>query len=390
MIIHDTIKSLRVYSEGGYLRLDIRVQPGIRLPAKYSNNRIRCSTGKIDTAVNRKYVDKYKFELALKHLEPLLASHKIDGNVTFGDIAYAALEEAVSNRRKQDGTKEYQRILEKDVMPYFGGMKISEIRPADIKLFQAEQGKRGLSQSSYNKKHFVLKRVMDHAQENGYIVSNPIDAIKRSSKQFVKARSLENNYFTEREREIILSAPFEGNNERKRRQHEFLIAFLYVAFFSGARTGEIMALKWSDINFTDNTITICRSIRKGVESTTKTDQARVVPMIDRLVEVLKQWRQVSKGDYVFPVPNKGTPYRESRAIADHMYKPLLERLGIPYKILYCTRSTFASLAVEKGVGMPTVSRCLGHSNIATTQRFYIRMGNLDVEVSRSELQSLAG
>ena len=72
-----------------------------------------------------------------------------------------------------------------------------------------------------------------------------------------------------------------------------------------------------------------------------------------------------------------------------MYKPLLQRVGIPYKILYSTRSTFASLAAERGVSMLVISKCLGHSDLATTQRFYIRIGQLDQDNSREELEMFA-
>lgn len=389
MIMHDTVKSIRVYSEGGYFKLDIRVHPNIRLPAKYSNNRIRCSTGLKDTAINRKYIDKNKVELAVKYLEPLLVSTTVDKNTLVADIALDALAEGAYKRRKQDGTKDYLQIWENIVCPVFGHMRVDEVKPYLIKRFQAAQSERKISYSRYKKIHYVLNRILKFATENGYIDINPIDKIDRNSVKFTEGRSHDNDYFTEKERERILNAPFEGGSEQKRLRHEFLITFLYVAFFSGARTGEVMALKWKDINFIDNTITISRSIRKGVESSTKTGRIRIVPMLDRLVDALEKWRQVSQGEYVFPVPNKGTPYRESRAIADHMYKPLLKRLGIPYKILYCTRSTFASLAVENGARIPTVSQCLGHRHISTTERYYIRMGNLDLEASRMELQRMA-
>jgi integrase len=168
-----------------------------------------------------------------------------------------------------------------------------------------------------------------------------------------------------------------------------MVAFLYVAFLTGARTGEIMALKWEDIDFSAKTITIRRSIRRGTISVTKTDTVRVVPMVRRLTDVLLKWKDNTHGEYVFPIPNKGTPYRDSRGIVDSKFKPMLKRLEIPYKILYSTRATFASIAVEKGISVPIVSTCLGHSNIATTQRYYIRMGNLDTDNTRSELEKMA-
>ena len=168
-----------------------------------------------------------------------------------------------------------------------------------------------------------------------------------------------------------------------------MVAFLHVGFLCGARTGEIMSLEWDSIDFENNLITISTSMRKGILGVTKTDQVRIVPMVKRLSEALLKWKSTARTKYVFPIPNKGVPYKDSRSIVDSKFKPMLKQLNIPYKLLYSTRHTFASLAVEHGVSVSIVSQCLGHNNISTTQRFYIRMGNLDFENSRAALEKLA-
>jgi integrase len=383
------IKSVRVYTENGIIKLDFRVHKGVKLPKGRSENRFRCSTGRADSKASMKYVETMKYELARKHYDSLFDNLENKEELLFKDIAYLALEEAAADRRKQDGTKDYLNILEQDILPMFGEMALRDIKPSDIKAWQIKMGKGGISQSRFNKKHYVVKRVLDYALENGYIDSNPVALVKRSSKLFTKAKSNNSEYFTADEMEKMLNDQFEGATDKERLDHAFMVAFLYVAFLTGARTGEIMALKWEDIDFSAKTITIRRSIRRGTISVTKTDTVRVVPMVRRLTDVLLKWKDNTHGEYVFPIPNKGTPYRDSRGIVDSKFKPMLKRLEIPYKILYSTRATFASIAVEKGISVPIVSTCLGHSNIATTQRYYIRMGNLDTDNTRSELEKMA-
>lgn len=389
MIIDEDLKSTRYYPENGFYKVDMRLQDNAKRPKGMNGNRLRCSTGLKVTPMNEKYVKKYQREIAKKHYDSLFDVLDRKEELLFEDIAYAALKEAAIERRKEDGTKDYLRILERDVLPTFGKMPLKDIRPKDIKVWQALQSEKGISQSRFNKKFYVVNRVLKYATENWYISVNPIATINRISGSFVKSESTDDLYFTKGEVGKILNAPFEGTSERERLRHAFIIAFLYIALFTGGRTGEIMALKWSDIDLEKGFITYSKSMRKGVLSTTKTAKPRTLPIVKRLIDALSIWRRDSTGEYVFPVADTGKPYRDSRVISDHLYKPLLERLDIPYKILYCTRSTFASLAAERGVSMLVISKSLGHSNLATTQRFYIRNGQLDEEISRDELEKLA-
>ncbi len=390
MELIDIIKSVRIYSENGAIKADYRVHASAKLPKGKTGNRFRFSTNKEDSKLALKYVEKHKFELALQHYESQFDNVENKEDIFFKDIAYQALKEAEINRRKHDGTNDYLSILDKFVLLFFGPMLVKDIQVKDVRAWMLEMSKLKISQRRFYKYYYVLNRVMAYAAENGYIISNPMLHVKRSSPMFAKAESKDTQYFTKDEVETILNAPFKGTTDWERLRHNFIIAFLYIAFFTGGRTGEIMALRRSDIDFENKTITYRTSMRKGVLSTTKTGKSRTVPMVKRVEDVLLKWLEGNvKGEYVFSVPNKGTPYRESRVIADHMYKPLLEQLGIPYKILYSTRSTFASLAAESGVSMLVISKCLGHGDLSTTQRFYIRIGKLNEDISRDELEKFA-
>jgi len=389
MELIDSIKSVRIYIEHDTIKGDYRTRPDAKIPKGKTGNRFRFSTGMEASKINLKRVELNKFELALKHHESLLDPLECKSELLFEDIASKALAEAASDRRKHDGTKDYENILKNDVLPTFGKMVLKEIKASHIKAWQVKMGERKISQSRFNKIYYVFKRGMDFAAENGYIDLNPITFVKRSSKMFSKPKSKENDYFSAAEREIILNDTCEGCTAKERDYHAFMNAFMHVAFLAGGRTGEIMALKWDDVDFETGTITFSTSIRKGVIDVTKTGESRTLPMVGRLAAALLKWKGDTTRKYVFPNPKKGVPYTDSRTIVDHKYKPMLKRLGIPFKILYNGRSTFASLAFEKGVSMLTVSKCLGHKNIATTQRYYIRMGNVDHDTTRAELESLA-
>ena len=195
-------------------------------------------------------------------------------------------------------------------------------------------------------------------------------------------------YFSKEERNIILNDTCENGTVKDKLDHPFINTFMHVALLTGARTGEIMALKLEDIDFENNTITIQRSIRKGVESGTKTGKTRVVPMIKTLKEALLKWIGTSQRIYLFPKPYTDSPYSDSRTIVDKYYKPLLKRLKIKYRVLYNTRHSFASVAVENKIPISTVSKCLGHSVLSTTERFYLQFGNANQDDIRDQLENL--
>ena len=385
---NEIIKSVRVYEARGIIHLDYRLQEDVTIPHGHKDRRIRFSTGKRATKIAMNKMEKSKFIFASGHYYNLMDKMENKTDILFEDIAYDALREAEADRRKDDGSRDYRNILEADVLPTFGELSLKSIKPKDIKDWQVLMGEENISQSRFNKRFYVLKRVLDYAMENSYIENNPINYVKRTSKLFKKAQKKSHDYFNVEEMEKLLSYVYEGDNARELRKSEFIVTFLHVLFLTGCRTGEAMALKWDDIDFEKSSITISRSIRKGIISTTKTDEVREIPMVGRLKKALLKWEEQKKrSEYVFHVYNKKTPYSETRSIVDSMYKPLLKKLGIPYRIMYNSRHTFASLAVENGVSIATVAQCLGHSTTMTTQRFYVRMGNLNLDNARNELEN---
>lgn len=384
----DKIKSVRIYEENGLLKLDYRVHNHAKLPKGKKGNRFRMSTSKVVNSINRKYVEKHKYEIAVNYYGSLFDDLENKDVVLFKDIAHLALKEAEAGRRKMDSTKDYERILDKFILPTFGDMDIKSIKVKDIRAWMSLMGKLKISQSRYNKYHYVLKRVMDYANENEYAFSNAMQYIKRSSPLFKNAKPKNENYYIKEEVYKILNDDCEGCTAHELSKHSFISSFSHVAFLTGARTGEIMALKWEDIDFKNGIITIQRSITRGVISSTKTGAVRSVPMVEKLHEKLLEYQEEAICDWVFPNPQTRSPYTYSRTIVDHKFKPMLERLNIPYKGLYQSRHSFASLSVQSGVDMHVVKECMGHSDISTTQRYYLRFGNLDKSDVKSQLEVL--
>ena len=166
-------------------------------------------------------------------------------------------------------------------------------------------------------------------------------------------------------------------------QHNFTFMSLgiYISLSTGLRIGEICALKWSDINVADGTITVQRTIERIyvvegekkhtqlVINTPKTvNSCREIPMSKELLAMVKPMKKVVNGDfYVLTNEDKPTEPRTYR----NYYNRLMEKLDIPKLKYHGLRHSFATRCIEAGCDYKTVSVLLGHSNISTTLNLYV-------------------
>jgi integrase len=143
-----------------------------------------------------------------------------------------------------------------------------------------------------------------------------------------------------------------------------------VAAYSGLRLGELLALRWRDVDWTGSALTISRSLSSGVEGTTKTGQIRRVPMADQAAAALDRLSQrqdfVSPDDYVFcnafGRPLDGSALRRR-------YKRARDAAGLRQLRWHDLRHTFGSLLVAGGVDLVSIKDAMGHSQLTTTSRY---------------------
>ena len=195
-----------------------------------------------------------------------------------------------------------------------------------------------------------------------------------------------------KEQKIIVSDPTEGcalpKLERKEMQTlsvEQLASFLreakesgvfefyYVELATGLRRGELLGLKWEDIDLEKGNLRVKRQIARingeVVEAPLKTKNAyRALPLAEDTIQVLKQQRKkTGSSPWVFPSPTGG-PISPDSVL--HMLHRVLKRAGLPKVRFHDLRHTFATLALQNGVDVKTVSGMLGHFSAGFTLDTY--------------------
>ncbi|WQT03371.1 site-specific integrase [Helicobacter pylori] len=147
-----------------------------------------------------------------------------------------------------------------------------------------------------------------------------------------------------------------------------LKAFLVVAFFTGARTGEQLALLWEDIDFDEKTITINKSLNELGEITSPKNkpsirQIDLLEPVEKILKELKESEPDTKKFVFIDMPKRSSLFQRH-------FKQLLKALNLKDRKLYTTRHTFASLMLNHGEEPMWVSKTLGHKDLNTTYKTY--------------------
>ncbi len=243
------------------------------------------------------------------------------------------------------------------------------------KTFEADKQEKRLSAETVNYHHRLISSVLSTAVEWDIITSNPCSRTKP-----LKVPPSEPRYLDEIQAAKLLELLENENITRK--------TYIYFCFYTGARRGEVSGLKWSDIDFENKTVYICRTLQylpnKGLfEDETKTQSStRVVPISANLIRELKAYRkwqitqQMKMGDmwqndadYIFTT-DEGKPLHPDTMSSWFRKFINAHRDELPYITLHSLRHTNATLLIANHTQLSAVADRLGHNDISTTARIY--------------------
>lgn len=264
------------------------------------------------------------------------------------------------------------------VVPAIGRVPLRHLRPehferlyADLLAHGNHARAGGLDSKTVLEIHMVLRRALDDAVRRGMLLSNPA-AVARAPK-----------------RRPLASAAFRAWNAQQLRafldvcaDHR-LHAALWVSANTGMRRGELLGLRWGDVELEAARLSVNRSlISVGYElheTRGKTRTARrSIDLDEQTIAVLRDWRaHRAEEDSTFDVNDQDAyvfAKSDGRPIHPHLmsdaFKKLVKRSGLPRIRLHDLRHTHATLLLKEGVPIKVVSERLGHSTPAFTMATY--------------------
>lgn len=267
---------------------------------------------------------------------------------------------------KQSTMAAYVLILENHILPAFG--ENDSLPKKNVQAFVLQKLESGLSAKSVKDILIVLKMVMKFGVKQEWMNYSEWD-IKYPTTD--KSKDID-VLTTTNHRKILdyISQNFTFRN-----------LGIYISLSTGLRIGEVCALRWSDIDEKNGTISVQRTIERIyiiegekrhtelVINTPKTkNSCRVIPMSKELISLVKPLKKVVNADY-YVLTNDISP-TEPRTYRNY-YKRLMDQLDIPKLKYHGLRHSFATRCIESNCDYKTVSVLLGHSNISTTLNLYV-------------------
>jgi len=297
------------------------------------------------------------------NIEQLAAHYKIN---ELPDKAYSTRES-------------YASSIEDHIVPHWGTMALSSIKGVDVetwlKKLKRLDGKPA-SPSMKSKIRNVMSAMFSHAIRNAWAANNPITSVRTSSE-----RLSDPEHLTPEEFQALLAelAPRER-------------IMVLLDGCTGLRRGELIALRWSDVDLDSGTAFITKSVYRNVEGNTKTRASKKpVPLPEQVVAELKAWKEASlyknDEDFLFPsvVKNGTKPITPDMILKRHI-RPALKRLKIAKKIgWHSFRHGFSNLLRVNKVEIKTAQELLRHANSRITMDIYQQT----VTEERRKAQALA-
>jgi len=289
-----------------------------------------------------------------------------DKNISVGKYLKRWLDDSVRGSVRASTHASYEGQVRRYIIPAIGCVKLGKLTPGHLQHLYREMQDRGLSARTVQYTHAVLRRTLKQAKRWGMVDRNVAEDVDPPRLKRGEIRPLD------REQTRALLQAAEGDR---------LHALYVVAVTAGLRPGEMLALRWSDVDLEAGTLRINRALSGGEFVTPKTPRSRCKIELSntaraalraqrrhQLEEQMKKAGLWKDHELVFS-STVGTPLSHRNVVRS--FKALLKRAGLPASTrLYDLRHTCATLLLNSNVHPKYVQELLGHASIAQTLDTY--------------------
>lgn len=302
----------------------------------------------------------------------------------FGDL----LDEWLNMKESDLSTstfKNYGALIRNHIDPILGQRSLNELSPAMLQDFLTAKKDEELSGSYRHSMYVVLKGSLDWATRMGKLNSNPMEPVKAPDQT------------PEQETKILTEDQIKTLLETIEDEDPWFSAYYHLVCNTGLRRGESLGLRWEDVDFQENTITVHQQLLYEADidlylDSLKTDYAkRQINLFPPVMKRLKEYRKrqehkknkisekvfyghdrldgvdLEEQDFVF-TERDGKPIRPGR-ITKHI-KKMCKQADLPNVKFHSLRHTHASILIKMGVDVKTISNRLGHGSVQFTLDTY--------------------
>ena len=323
-------------------------------------------------------------------------SYNEPNKLLFTDFLSDWVDNIAKNSIEKTTWENYKLMIDVHINPYFIGLatplqKLSSLLLQKYYQFEMEQGRKngkgGLSSNTVRKHHAMIMTALKYEKNNKLIINNPAENISLPKK--VKYQG---SYYTAEQLEVLLEASKDTTIE----------SAVYLTAHYGFRRGEILGLRWQDIDFDNNTLTVnVTRVKYGsgvITKSPKTESSRrTLPLVLSVREYLLKLKiqqledrvlfgqSYIQSDYICRLKD-GKPLYPS--YLNEKFCEILKSNDLQYIRFHDLRHSTASYLIKNGASMKDIQIWLGHSDIGTTMNIYTHI-DMDMKTMTAErIQSL--
>ena len=354
----------------------------------------------------------------LREKEQTVLKDKSDGirtdaqKVTLNDVydLWVQLKKGLKDNTFQNYKYMYEQFVRDDI----GQHKITTLKRSDIRRFYNYLiDERCLKVATVDNIHTVLHQVLDIAVEDCYLRNNISDNALKELKQARNLFTEKRKALTIQEQEIFLDFLKKSNMYR----HWYPIFALMVG--TGLRVGEAVGLRWNDVDFDNNTISVNHTLIYynhakggcyfGINTPKTRAGERTIPMIESVREAILQEKEYQREagikctarvdgftDFIFVnrfgnTQHQGTLNKALRRIIRDCNQEILDKakdkdnaILLPNFSCHTLRHTFTTRLCESGINIKVIQSVLGHSDVSTTLDIY---ADVTKDLKKEEMQT---
>lgn len=290
-------------------------------------------------------------------------------------------------RVKESTYIKYRNIVNSHILPELGDIEWSCFNREIMELFcqkmlsPNEKRRNGLSFKTVSDTMSVVRSIFRYGSEQGYGIPFDISAV------FVRKETKKMRILSRKEQDRLCRFLLSELSDRN--------LGILICMFTGLRLGEICALRWDDISFSEQTIHIHRTMQRIQTDETSGRKTKIIitepkssgsirsiPMSWELAKIIQQYGRRKRG---YVLTGKENVYVEPRTM-ERYFEKILKTAGMEKVNFHVLRHTFATRCVEMDFDVKSLSEILGHSNVNITLNRYVHPS---MELKRKNMQKLS-